>query len=88
MSDPIEAPSLAIIMEGYDMKLVGSLFAQPAFQEKYGQQLPDHVRSGWHNELHPEGYLGASVWPYYQYESSSFSEAINRFACRLFLSPD
>jgi hypothetical protein len=28
-------------LEGYDMKLVGSLFAQPAFQEKYGQQLPD-----------------------------------------------
>lgn len=33
--------SLAIIMEGYDMKLVGALFAQPAFQAKYGQQLAD-----------------------------------------------
>ncbi|CAN6674905.1 maltose permease Mal61p [Trichomonascus vanleenenianus] len=28
--------SLAIIMEGYDTKLMGSLFALPAFQEKYG----------------------------------------------------
>ncbi|KAJ5125751.1 hypothetical protein N7448_005065 [Penicillium atrosanguineum] len=33
--------SLAIVMEGYDMKLMGSLFALPAFQKKYGQQLPD-----------------------------------------------
>lgn len=33
--------SLAIIMEGYDLKLMGSLFAQPTFQQKYGQQLAD-----------------------------------------------
>ncbi|CAI7572628.1 unnamed protein product [Penicillium palitans] len=33
--------SLTLIMEGYDMKLMGSLFAQPAFQKKYGQELPD-----------------------------------------------
>ncbi|KAJ5588167.1 hypothetical protein N7537_010845 [Penicillium hordei] len=33
--------SLALIMEGYDMKLVGSLFAQPTFQKKYGQELPN-----------------------------------------------
>lgn len=33
--------SLTLIMEGYDMKLIGSLFAQPAFQKKYGQELPD-----------------------------------------------
>lgn len=33
--------SLAIIMEGYDLKLMGSLFAQPAFQQRYGRQLAD-----------------------------------------------
>lgn len=31
--------STAIIMEGYDMKLIGSLNAQPAFARRYGQQL-------------------------------------------------
>lgn len=29
--------SMAIIMEGYQVALVPSLFAQPAFQRKYGQ---------------------------------------------------
>lgn len=33
--------STAIIMEGYDMKLIGSLNAQPAFKRRYGKQLPD-----------------------------------------------
>lgn len=32
--------STAIIMEGYDMKLIGSLNAQPAFSERYGRRLP------------------------------------------------
>lgn len=31
--------STAIIMEGYDMKLIGSLNAQPAFKKRYGTQL-------------------------------------------------
>ncbi|KAH8891244.1 sugar transporter [Thozetella sp. PMI_491] len=31
------AMSTAIIMEGYDTMLVGNLFAQPAFQKRYGQ---------------------------------------------------
>lgn len=33
--------SLAIIMEGYDIGLVPNLWAQPAFQEKYGDLQPD-----------------------------------------------
>ncbi|KAK9476108.1 general substrate transporter [Lipomyces japonicus] len=32
--------STCIIMEGYDIVLVGSLYAQPAFQEKYGEYFP------------------------------------------------
>lgn len=33
--------SMAIIMEGYQVALVPSLFAQPAFQRKYGQARAD-----------------------------------------------
>ncbi|KAJ8112129.1 hypothetical protein OPT61_g5437 [Boeremia exigua] len=33
--------SMAIIMEGYQVGLVPSLFAQPAFQRKYGRARPD-----------------------------------------------
>lgn len=33
--------SLSIIMEGYDIGLVPSLWAQPAFKRKYGVELPD-----------------------------------------------
>lgn len=33
--------STAIIMEGYDMKLIGSLNAQPAFKQRYGKPLAD-----------------------------------------------
>ncbi|KAF4335662.1 major facilitator superfamily transporter SP family general alpha glucoside:H+ symporter [Fusarium beomiforme] len=33
--------STAIIMEGYDMKLIGSLNAQPAFKKRYGERLPN-----------------------------------------------
>ncbi|KIN03386.1 hypothetical protein OIDMADRAFT_118647 [Oidiodendron maius Zn] len=29
--------STAVVMEGYDTKLIGTLFAQPAFQKRYGQ---------------------------------------------------
>ncbi|KAJ6142139.1 hypothetical protein N7497_011238 [Penicillium chrysogenum] len=54
--------SLAIIMEGYDMKLVGSLFAQPAFQEKYGQQLPDgtyEISASWQAGLSNGASIGS-----------------------------
>lgn len=33
--------SMAIVMEGYQVGLVPSLFAQPAFQRKYGHARPD-----------------------------------------------
>ncbi|KIW92401.1 uncharacterized protein Z519_07385 [Cladophialophora bantiana CBS 173.52] len=33
--------STAIIMEGYDLLLMGSFYALPPFQKKYGKQLPD-----------------------------------------------
>lgn len=33
--------STALIMDGYDTKLIGSLFAQPAFQKAYGKLLPN-----------------------------------------------
>lgn len=33
--------STALVMEGYDTKLIASLFAQPAFQEAYGIQQED-----------------------------------------------
>lgn len=32
--------STAIIMEGYDIVLIGNLFAQPAFQRRYGNYYP------------------------------------------------
>lgn len=32
--------STAVIMEGYDTKLMGTLFAQPAFQKAYGHRVP------------------------------------------------
>ncbi|OQV08879.1 hypothetical protein CLAIMM_13093 isoform 2 [Cladophialophora immunda] len=33
--------STAIIMEGYDLLLMGSFYALPPFQQKYGKPLPD-----------------------------------------------
>lgn len=31
--------STAVVMEGYDTKLIGTLFAQPAFQKAYGEAV-------------------------------------------------
>lgn len=33
--------STALVMEGYDTKLIPTLFAQPSFQKAYGVQQPD-----------------------------------------------
>lgn len=33
--------SMAIVMEGYDVVLMGSFFAYPSFQAKYGTLQPD-----------------------------------------------
>lgn len=45
---------LSVIMEGYDIGLVPSLWAQPAFQKKYGVQLEDgsyQLKSTWQSLL-------------------------------------
>jgi SP family general alpha glucoside:H+ symporter-like MFS transporter len=31
--------STAVVMEGYDTKLIGTLFAQPVFQKSFGQRV-------------------------------------------------
>jgi MFS transporter, SP family, general alpha glucoside:H+ symporter len=48
--------STALVMDGYDTKLIGSLFAQPAFQKAYGQlqanglyQIPADWQTGLNN---------------------------------------
>lgn len=54
--------STSIIMEGYDIVLVGSLIAQPAFAEKFGRQLADgsHSVSGpWQSALSVAPTIGA-----------------------------
>ncbi|KAI0855022.1 MFS maltose permease MalP [Xylaria cubensis] len=33
--------SMAVVMEGFDNALIGSFYAFPAFQKKYGDELPD-----------------------------------------------
>jgi MFS transporter, SP family, general alpha glucoside:H+ symporter len=46
--------SSSIIMEGYDTNLLGSFFAFPIFNQKYGQKLPDgqyQVPAAWQTGL-------------------------------------
>ncbi|KAK0612778.1 MFS maltose permease MalP [Bombardia bombarda] len=43
--------SCAIVMEGYDNALIGSFYAFPAFQKKFGQLLPHHDGTGTAYEL-------------------------------------
>ncbi|KAL5342693.1 general substrate transporter [Aspergillus crustosus] len=46
--------SSTLIMEGYDLALLGSLYATPAFNEKYGVQKPDgkwNVPASWQSAL-------------------------------------
>ncbi|KAJ4263338.1 hypothetical protein NW762_006156 [Fusarium torreyae] len=47
--------STAIIMEGYDIVLIGSFFAQPAFRQKYGDYQPEtdtwQITASWQNGL-------------------------------------
>lgn len=54
--------STSIIMEGYDIVLVGSLFAQPAFAKKYGRLLEDgtySVSGPWQSALNVAPTVGA-----------------------------
>ena len=46
--------SQAIIMESYDTILVGSFYALPAFQQRFGHQLPNgtyQLTAGWQSAL-------------------------------------
>lgn len=47
--------SASIIMEGYDIILISSFFAQPAFREHYGEQIPSkgsyEITAAWQNGL-------------------------------------
>lgn len=46
--------SVAIIMEGFDLVLVNSFFALPAYKEKFGEQLPDgshELSAAWQSGL-------------------------------------
>ena len=46
--------SLALIMEGYDTSLLGSFFAYPSFQEKFGDLQPDgtyQLTASWQSGL-------------------------------------
>ena len=55
--------STCIIMEGYDVVLVGSMFGQPAFQKKYGNYYPDlneyQLSGPWQVALGNSGNIGA-----------------------------
>ncbi|KAL2214240.1 putative maltose permease [Sarocladium strictum] len=59
--------STAIIMEGYDMKLIGSLNAQPAFAKRYGQQIADgkwEIPAGWQAGLSNGATIGSLMGLY------------------------
>lgn len=53
--------SFALVMDGYDLKLIGSLFAQPAFKEAYGRQQPDgtyQIPAPWQSGLNNGSNVG------------------------------
>jgi SP family general alpha glucoside:H+ symporter-like MFS transporter len=59
--------SAAIIMEGYDMKLIGSLNAQPAFSKRYGEQIADgsyEIPAAWQAGLANGATIGSLVGLY------------------------
>jgi SP family general alpha glucoside:H+ symporter-like MFS transporter len=59
--------STAIIMEGYDMKLIGSLNAQPAFARRYGEQLPNgkyEIPAPWQAGLSNGATIGSLIGLY------------------------
>lgn len=54
--------STALIMEGYDLVLMGSFYAVPAFQRKYGHELPDgsfQLTPAWQSGLSNGASVGA-----------------------------
>ncbi|KAK1087912.1 hypothetical protein LTR33_000826 [Friedmanniomyces endolithicus] len=53
--------SASLIMDGYDLKLVGSLFAQPAFSKAFGHRLPNgtyQVSAAWQTGLNNGSNVG------------------------------
>ncbi|KAL5114788.1 hypothetical protein ACEQ8H_007350 [Pleosporales sp. CAS-2024a] len=53
--------SAAIIMEGFDMVLINSLLAVPAFQKRFGSQLPNgdyQISAAWQAGLTNGAYVG------------------------------
>lgn len=59
--------STAIIMEGYDMKLIGSLNAQPAFTRRYGKKLPSgkyEIPAPWQAGLSNGATIGSLIGLY------------------------
>jgi SP family general alpha glucoside:H+ symporter-like MFS transporter len=53
--------STAIIMEGFDKVLINSLFAAPAFKQRYGSQLPDgswEITAAWQAGLTNGAFVG------------------------------
>ncbi|KAL5603344.1 hypothetical protein FOBRF1_010877 [Fusarium oxysporum] len=54
-------------MEGYDMKLIGSLNAQPAFMKRYGNQLPSgdyQITAAWQVGLSNGASVGSRIGLY------------------------
>lgn len=46
--------SLALVMEGFDTKITGSLYAVPAFQEAFGSRQPDgsyEISAAWQSGI-------------------------------------
>lgn len=51
-------------MEGYDLKLIGSLYAQPAFQKKYGTRLSNgsyQISAAWQAGLTNGATVGSLI---------------------------
>lgn len=56
--------SASTIMDGYDFHVLGSLFAQPAFQKAFGDLLPDgtyQVSAPWQSGLNNGSSVGALI---------------------------
>lgn len=56
--------SLAIIMEGYDTSLLGSFYAYPEFQQRFGAKLSDgtyQVTSQWQSGLQTGTQVGQII---------------------------
>lgn len=56
--------STALVMDGYDTKLIGTLFAQPAFQKAYGKPLGKgqyQISAPWQSGLNNGSNVGQMI---------------------------